>query len=182
MNSSSTPTTTSPAETDRSPGILLAIIGMVHTLPTLPGLDEWVGIGWKPIAYYQKFPFQYLNPLVFVLMMTIVVLKHSFYQTYRHKNGIIPHLGLAADILFVLMAYAVAWTYLMEIESVCIIDRITGERQALIAKALAAEKDFALSMGLPIPTSVDDPNCQAILASGFCDRGRRRPRISRLQH
>ena len=161
MNSSSTPTTTSPAERLIGPlGILLVIIGMVHTLPTLPGLDEWVRelVGNQSLTI-RRFPFQYLNPLVFVLMMTIVVLKHSFYQTYRHKNGIIPHLGLAADILFVLMAYAVAWTYLMEIESVCIIDRITGERQALIAKALAAEKDFALSMGLPIPTSVDDPNC-----------------------
>ena len=138
MNSSSPPTTTSPAERLSGPlGILLVIIGMVHTLPTLPGLDEWVRelVGNQSLTI-RRFPFQYLNPLVFVLMMTIVVLKHSFCQTYRHKNGIIPHLGLAADILFVLMAYAVAWTYLMEIESVCIIDRITGERQALIALSL----------------------------------------------
>ena len=141
-------------------GILLVIIGMVHTLPTLPGLDQWVRevIGDQSLAI-RRFPFQYLNPLVFVLMMTIVVLKHSLFRTYRDKKGVVPLLSLIADILFIVMALAVAWTYLMEIESVCMIDRITGDRQALIAKALAAEKDFAISMGLPIPTTVDDPNC-----------------------
>ena len=141
-------------------GILLVIIGMVHTLPTLPGLDQWVRevIGDQSLAI-RRFPFQYLNPLVFVLMMTIVVLKHSLFRTYRDKKGVVPLLSLIADIVFIVMALAVAWTYLMEIESVCMIDRITGDRQALIAKALAAEKDFAISMGLPIPTTVDDPNC-----------------------
>ena len=76
MNSSSTPTTTSPAERLIGPlGILLVVIGMVHTLPTLPGLDEWVRelVGNQSLTI-RRFPFQYLNPLVFVLMMTIVLI------------------------------------------------------------------------------------------------------------
>jgi TRAP transporter 4TM/12TM fusion protein len=141
-------------------GIGLVIVGMVHTLPTLPGLDEWAReITEYPALSIRRFPFQYLNPLVFVLMMTIVVFKHSFYRSYKHKSGWVPQLSLAMDILFILMAFAIAWTYLMEIESVCIIDQLTGERADLIAKALLAEKEYADSMGLPVPTTIDDPNC-----------------------
>ena len=136
------------------------VIGMVHTLPTLPGLDQWAReIADYPALAIRRFPFEYLNPFVFALMMTIVVFKHSFYLAFKEKGKLSGGLGLAFDIVFIIMVYMVAWTYLMEIEAVCIIDRITGERADLIAKALLAEKEYAESMGLPIPTTVDDPSC-----------------------
>ena len=136
------------------------IIGMVHTLPTLPGLDQWAReITDYPALAIRRFPFEYLNPIVFALMMTIVVFKHSFYIAFKDKGKLSGSLGLTFDIVFIIMVYMVAWTYLMEIEAVCIIDRITGERADLIAKALLAEKEYAESMGLPIPTTVDDPSC-----------------------
>ena len=127
------------------------IIGMVHTLPTLPGLDQWAReITDYPALAIRRFPFEYLNPIVFALMMTIVVFKHSFYIAFKDKGKLSGSLGLTFDIVFIIMVYMVAWTYLMEIEAVCIIDRITGERADLIAKALLAENGFgfvALAFG-----------------------------------
>lgn len=141
-------------------GLIIVMIGLVHTMPTLPGLDEWVReVTNDPTASIRKFPFEYLNPLAFVLMMTVVVFKESFYRAYRHKGRLVAGASLAFDALFIVMAFAVAWTYLMEIESVCIVDRITGERQALIAQALEAEREYAMSLGLPAPSTIDDPNC-----------------------
>ena len=136
------------------------VVGMVHTMPTLPGLDQWAReFTGNPLLAIRRFPFEYLNPFVFALMMTIVVFKHSFYRAFKDRGSLTAGFSLAADVIFIVMVYAVAWTYLMEIEAVCIIDRITGERAELIAKALLAEKEYAESMGLPIPTTVDDPSC-----------------------
>jgi TRAP transporter 4TM/12TM fusion protein len=57
------------------------------------------------------------------------------------------------------MAVLLAATYLIEIQSVCLIDQFTGERADLIARALKEEQEFAELYGLPVPTSVDDPSC-----------------------
>ncbi|MFK7966602.1 MAG: TRAP transporter permease [Burkholderiaceae bacterium] len=157
-----TPTTQTewPDRVAAALGLIIVIIGLINTLPTLPGLDEWVReMANDPTASIRKFPFEYLNPFAFVLMMTVVVFKSSFYRAYKHKGKFIAGASLAFDVLFIVMAYVVAWTYLMEIESVCIVDQITGDRQALIAKALEAEREYALSLGLPAPTTIDDPNC-----------------------
>ena len=58
-----------------------------------------------------------------------------------------------------LVAIIIALSYLIEIDSVCLIDQFTGERAQLIVKALQEEKEFAELYGLPVPTSVDDPAC-----------------------
>lgn len=63
------------------------------------------------------------------------------------------------DLALVLAAGAISLTYLIEIDSVCLIDTLTGERARLIAETLKAEIEFAEDMGLPIPSSVDDPSC-----------------------
>ena len=64
----------------------LVVVGMVHTMPTLPGLDQWVReVVGNPVLAIRRFPFEYLNPFVFALMMTIVVFKHSFYQAFKDK-------------------------------------------------------------------------------------------------
>ena len=51
-------------------------------------------------------------------------------------------------------------SYLIEIESICLIDVFTGDRQRLVAKALQAEIDFATMYGLPTPDTADDPSCE----------------------
>jgi len=63
------------------------------------------------------------------------------------------------DIALVTMAIIVSVSYMIEIDSVCLIDQFTGERQALITKAMADKIAFAELYGLPAPTSVDDPSC-----------------------
>lgn len=54
---------------------------------------------------------------------------------------------------------AIAIGYLIKIDSVCLIDQFTGKCAALIADSLLKEREFAASLGLPLPNSVDDPSC-----------------------
>jgi len=146
-------------------GLILVIIGLLNTLPSLPGLDDLVTARFGEGVVIRRFSYEYLFPLVFVLMMTAVALQHSMARDYRNRgrSAALQGFGLAMDIALVVMAVAVAAGYLIEIDSVCLIDQITGERAALIAEALKAEIEFAESMGLPPPNSVDDPSCIATL-------------------
>lgn len=140
-------------------GFVLLVIGMVNNIPTIPGLDEFAReLAGSPTFAIRKFPYEWLFPIVFILMMVIVALKHSFAREYGHRP-ILRYAAWAMDIVLVVAALAVAITYLIEIESVCLIDQFTGERGELIAKSLSEEQAFAKSFGLPIPDSVDDPQC-----------------------
>ena len=68
--------------------------------------------------------------------------------------------GLAFDIALIIAAITISLSYLIEIESICLIDVFTGDRQRLVAKALQAEIDFATMYGLPTPDTADDPSCE----------------------
>ncbi|MBR9651960.1 TRAP transporter permease [Thalassovita aquimarina] len=140
-------------------GLVLVIIGLLNTLPSIPGLDKAVTRIFGDGVVIRRFSYEYLFPLTFVMMMIVVALEHSFARAWRGRGALKHGLGLAMDIALVTMAVVIAASYLIEIDSVCLIDRITGERQALIAKALQEEIEFAEMMGLPAPTSVDDPSC-----------------------
>lgn len=136
-------------------GFALVVIGMVNTVPSIPGLDAWVAeLVGNPSFAIRKFPYQWLYPLAFVIMMVIVALRHSF---ARDKVG--GNFGWLMDAALIVMAIATALTYLVEIDSVCLIDQFTGERAELLAKSLADEQEFAEAYGLPIPDTVDDPQC-----------------------
>ncbi len=143
-------------------GLALVAIGLLNTIPSIPGLDAFVqdllGRSDLPI---RKFPYQWLYPLAFVLMMVIVALHHSFWAQFSamERSAAWRGFGLFMDIALVTMAVVVALAYLVEIDSVCLIDRVTGERAQLIERALAEEREFAELYGLPAPTSVDDPAC-----------------------
>jgi len=141
-------------------GFVLVVIGMLNTTPSIPGLDQLAqDIVGNPALVIRKFPYEFLYPLAFVIMMTVVALKHSMFRLYRDKGGWKSSAGLAMDIALVVMAVMIAVSYLIEIDAVCLIDQFTGERAELIAKALQDEKDFAELYGLPVPNSVDDPAC-----------------------
>lgn len=141
-------------------GFALVVIGMLNTLPSIPGLDaalrDWSG---NSDLVIRKFPYEYLFPLCFVLMMTIVAFRHSFTREFGGRGPVARTGSLFIDGALVVMAVAVALAYLTEIDSVCLIDQATGERAELIARALKEEQDFAELMGFPIPESVDDPSC-----------------------
>ena len=141
-------------------GLILVVVGMLHSMPTIPGLDAWVaGLASDSHFVIRKFPYEYFYPIAFGLMMAVVVFKHSFYRSASPSNPRARAFGLAVDVAFAIATVMVIFAYWTEIDSVCAVDLITGERQALIAKALEAERAFAESMGLPAPTTVDDPAC-----------------------
>ena len=145
-----------------SVSLTIVILGLANTMPGIPGLDngirELVGLDWFSI---RKFPIEWLYPIAFSLMMLCVAIKHSIWLGWRGKSPARRRLGLAMDVALVVAAFGISLTYMIEIESICLIDQITGERARLIAEALKNEKALAVSLGLPEPVTVDDPSCVA---------------------
>ncbi|MGG7564554.1 TRAP transporter fused permease subunit [Rhodovulum sp. DZ06] len=139
-------------------GFALVILGMLNTLPALPGLDAAAEALLGEGVVIRRFSYEYLFPIAFVLMMGIVALDQSFARTAR-EAGRAAWPGRLMDGALILSAIAISLGYLVEIDSVCLVDQFTGERAALIEKAMAEEIEFAELYGLPAPTSVDDPSC-----------------------
>ena len=136
------------------------ILGMINAMPGIPGLDKWVAQAVGNDRFIiRKFPFEYYYPFVFALMMLIVALHHSMWRAWQDKSTLRRGFGLAMDVALVFMALTISFTYLAEIESVCMIDQFTGDRARLIAESLKIEKENAVLFGLPEPTTVDDPKC-----------------------
>ena len=139
---------------------LLVVLGMLNTIPAIPGLEQLVwDLSGNNRLVVRKFPYEYFFPLIFLIMMVIVALKHSFYRSFNHRGPLVRSLSLILDISLLLMALLISVSYVIEIDSICLIDQFTGERAELIAKSLKEEKEFAELYGLPEPDSVDDPSC-----------------------
>ena len=100
-----------------------------------------------------------LYPLVFFLMMLIVALKHSLWRSWVDRVRWQRIMGLMLDIALVTAAAALSVTYMIEIEAICLLDVITGDRERMIAEALQGEIEFAELAGLPVPDTVEDPFC-----------------------
>ena len=142
--------------------LIFVITGMINSTPAIPGWDQfWQDLtGWDWLAV-RRFPYEYYYPIAFAWMMIIVALWHSIWREWQDKGKARRRLGLALDIALVVAALTIATTYLIENEAVCLIDVITGERAAFMERALAAEREVALALGLPAPTSIDNPRCIA---------------------
>lgn len=140
--------------------LALVIVGLFNAMPGIPGLDNAVSdwFGAKNFIL-RKFPYEYFYPVAFSVMMIIVALKHSLWREFANSSSLKRALGLALDIALVVAALAISTTYMVEIEAVCLIDELNGDRARLIAKSLAEEIQFAETYGLPIPDTVDDPQC-----------------------
>ncbi len=140
--------------------VALVIIGMVNAMPGIPGLDQWAAdIAGNSDFIIRKFPFEFYYPFAFALMMIIVALQHSIWCEWKDKTTLRRCFGLIMDVALIVMALTISLTYLAEIESVCIIDQLTGDRGRLIAESMKIEKENAALFGLPEPTTVDDPQC-----------------------
>ena len=140
--------------------LFFVILGMVNAMPGIPGLDQLAAdVVGNPDFIIRKFPFEYYYPFAFALMMLIVALHHSMWRAWRDKTALRRGFGLVMDLALVAMALTISFTYLVEIESVCIIDQFTGDRARMIAESLQIEKDNAALFGLPEPSTVDDPQC-----------------------
>jgi len=140
--------------------VIMVLIGLLNSTPGIPGYDNLVaGLFGSDNATLRKFPFEWFYPLFFALMMLIVALKHSMWRSWKDKSPLRRKFGLFLDIALVTMAFTISMTYLVEIESICIIDQITGDRARLIEESLAAAAAFNESLGLSAPTTVEDPQC-----------------------
>ena len=140
--------------------VFFVILGMINAMPGIPGLDQLAAdLAGNDDFIIRKFPFQYYYPFAFALMMIIVALQHSMWRAWLGQSPLKRGFGLFMDVALVLMAVTISVTYLAEIESVCIIDQLTGDRARMLAESLQIEIDNAAMFGLPTPTTVDDPQC-----------------------
>lgn len=159
--------TSAESESNKNPNIfayvlalVFVIMGMAHATPTIPGWDEmWRAITGIDTLKVRAFKTEYFFPLVFFVMMLMVALSHSIWRTWRGTEKV--WFGAFLDIALVVAAAAISLTYLIEIDSVCLIDQISGERALMIAEALKSEREVAELLGLPVPDTVDDPKCRA---------------------
>ncbi|MEO0945728.1 MAG: TRAP transporter large permease subunit, partial [Pseudomonadota bacterium] len=140
--------------------VAMVLIGLLNSTPGIPGYDSLVAsLSGIDGAQLRKFPFEWFYPAFFALMMLIVALKHSMWRDWADRSPLRRRFGLALDIALVTMAFTISLTYLIEIESICLIDQVTGERARLIEESLAAAAAFNETLGLPAPTTVEDPQC-----------------------
>lgn len=140
--------------------VFFVSLGMINAMPGIPGLDQLaIDLTGNPNFIIRKFPFEYYYPFAFAVMMVIVAIHHSVWRSWQDKSALRRGFGLAMDIALVVVALTISITYLAEIESVCIIDQMTGDRARMLAESLQIEKENAALFGLPEPTTVDDPQC-----------------------
>ena len=140
--------------------VAMVIIGLINMTPGIPGYDDLAEsvFGFKG-ATFRKFPFEWFYPGFFALMMLIVALKHSMWRSWVDRSLWRRRFGLFLDIALVLMAATISITYVVEIEAICLIDQITGDRARLIEESLKAERELAELLGMKPPTTIDDPKC-----------------------
>jgi len=140
--------------------LIFIAVGVINSTPVIPGWDTfWQSVTGIDGLKTRAFATEWFYPIVFFIMMLIVALKHSMWRSW-HGTGR-AWFGAFMDVALVLSAGAISLTYLIEIDSVCLIDTFTGERARIIAETLKAEIEFAETMGLPAPDTVDDPKCVA---------------------
>ena len=138
--------------------VILVFVGMLNTMPEIPGLQNWArevtGLRFFRVS---SFPPEYLYPPLFVLMMTIVTLDASVYRAWRVERPERAWLGACLDAGLIIAALLGAIGFLVEIDSICLIDQITGERARLIQDAL--ERSEGVIPGMTFEAEV--PACQA---------------------
>ena len=138
--------------------LILVVVGMLNTMPEIPGLQDWArDMTGRPFFRISGFPTEYFFPPVFFLMMLIVVLDASVYCAWSIEKPKWAWAGLLLDLGLIIAAFLGAFGYLVEIDSVCLIDQITGERARLIADAAARSEGVIPGMSF----EAEVPSCQA---------------------
>ena len=137
---------------------ILVAVGLINTMPEIPGLQDLArDLTGRPFFRVSGFPPEYFYPPIFLLMMVIVALDASVYRAWKKDRPGIAWLGLALDAGLILAAFLAAFGFLVEIDSICLIDQITGERARLIQEA--AERSEGVIPGISFEAEV--PACQA---------------------
>ncbi len=137
---------------------ILVVVGLVNTMPEIPGLQDLArDLTGRPFFRVSGFPPEYFYPPIFLLMMVIVALDASVYRAWKNDRPGLAWLGLMLDAGLILAAFLAAFGFLVEIDSICLIDQITGERARLIQEA--AERSEGVIPGISFEAEV--PACQA---------------------
>ncbi len=137
---------------------ILVVVGMLNTMPEITGLQDWARtLTGQKFLRISGFPPEFFYPPVFLLMMVIVALDASIYRAWKVDKPHRAWLGLCLDASLILAAFLASFGYLVEIDSVCLIDQITGERARLIQDA--AERSAGVIPGISFDAEV--PACQA---------------------
>ena len=140
--------------------VSLVIVGLLNVTPAIPGWDGlWQTMTGLDQFKIRRFPTEYLYPILFVWMMVIVALAHSIWRSFKDSGKIKRRFGLFLDCALIFAAAVISFSYLVELEAVCLIDIATGDRARLVAEALQSEVEYSEMMGLPIPETADDPSC-----------------------
>lgn len=159
MTSSSNPTRGIGQKLALALALIFVVVGMINTLPEIPGLQNWAReVTGQKFLRISGFKTEYIFPPIFFVMMLIVVLDSSVYRAWSLEKPRLAWLGLLLDTGLIIAAFLGAFGYLVEIDSVCLIDQITGERARLIEEAASAG---SLIPGISLEAEV--PACQARL-------------------
>ncbi|QDC10660.1 TRAP transporter fused permease subunit [Oceanicola sp. D3] len=138
--------------------LLLVIVGMINTMPEIAGLQDWArDVTGRPFFRVSGFAPEFFYPPVFLVMMLIVALDSSVYRAWKQDKPHLAWLGLLLDAGLILAAFLGALGYLVELDSVCLFDQISGERARLMQEA--AERSAGVIPGISLEAEV--PACQA---------------------
>lgn len=137
---------------------ILVMVGLINTMPEIPGLQDLArDLTGRPFFRVSGFPPEFFYPPIFLVMMVIVALDASVYRALKKDRPHLAWLGLLLDAGLILAAFLAALGFLVEIDSFCLIDQITGERARLIQEA--SERSAGLILGISFEAEV--PSCQA---------------------
>ena len=137
---------------------ILVVVGLINTMPEIPGLQDLArDLTGRPFFRVSGFPPEFFYPPIFLLMMVIVALDASVYRAFKTDRPHLAWLGLLLDAGLILAAFLAALGFLVEIDSFCLIDQITGERARLIQQA--SERSAGVIPGISFDAEV--PSCQA---------------------
>ncbi|MDC3363413.1 TRAP transporter fused permease subunit [Planktomarina temperata] len=137
---------------------ILVMVGLINTMPEIPGLQDLArDLTGRPFFRVSGFPPEFFYPPIFLVMMVIVALDASVYRALKKDRPHLAWIGLLLDAGLILAAFLAALGFLVEIDSFCLIDQITGERARLIQEA--SERSAGLIPGISFEAEV--PSCQA---------------------
>ncbi|MEO4041815.1 TRAP transporter fused permease subunit [Hoeflea sp. CAU 1731] len=138
--------------------LILVIVGLVNTMPEIPGLQDLArDLTGQKFFRVSGFAPQYFYPPFFFLMMAIVMLDASVYREWKREKPELAWLGFLLDAGLILAAFLGALGFLVETDSICLFDQISGERARLIQEA--AERAQGVIPGISLEAEV--PACQA---------------------
>ena len=92
--------------------LIFVFIGIINSTPSIPGWENlWREITGVGTLRVRAFATEWFYPLVFLIMMAIVALKHSMWRDWANHTPPQRAFGLFMDLALVVSAAAISVTY-----------------------------------------------------------------------